>query len=108
MRDKRISVLVPASLFLLSTFPLLAQSQTPGREPRTRINQAINDDDRVSLTGDHHPLALPENEAGVPPADLRFDRMILTLLPDANQKAALARLLADQQNPQSPHYQQWL
>ena len=106
MRGKRTCTLVPASLFLLSSASF-GQPQAPVREAR-RITQAINDDDRVSLAGDRHPLAMPENEAGAAPADLRFDRMILTLLPDAGQKTALEQLLADQQNPQSPQYHQWL
>src|SRR6202035_4252919 len=101
MPGKRISI-----LFQLFTFLLLAQPHTASGSPRTRINRDIIDDDRVTLMGDRHPLARPENEAGVPPTDLRLDRMILTLLPDPEESQALADLIVDQQNPQSPRYHQ--
>lgn len=63
------------------------------------------------------PMALPQ---GVSPrlrsstalghldGDTRLETMALVLTPSAAQSAALDQLLADQQNPASPRYHQWL
>ena len=45
---------------------------------------------------------------GPAPAGMKLDRMLLLLSASAAQQQALATELADQQNPSSPHYHQWL
>jgi hypothetical protein len=73
-----------------------------------RIRQAIDEKNLVSLTGNVHPFALPEDDRG-PVADAQPLRRILLLLqrgPD--QEAALQKLLGEQQDKSSSKYHAWL
>src|SRR5580700_9889361 len=63
---------------------------------------------RVTLTGHIHPKATPENDRGRVPPTLKLSYVTLTLTQSAAQKADLAKLLAEQQNPSSPNYRHWL
>lgn len=76
--------------------------------PTERIARAIDDGVTVARSGNRHPLARAEFDAGPAPADTRMDRMTLVLQPDAAQQQALEALLAAQQDPQSPEYHRWL
>ena len=92
-----------ASFFLsllATTFALQAQVK-----PRivTAVTPAA-----VRLTGSTHPLANAENEVGRAPAGLRMERVMLQLSGGADADAALERLIADQHNPNSPRYHQWI
>ena len=60
------------------------------------------------FSGNRHPLARFENETGTAPADLRLERMILALARPTDQQEALELLIAEQHDPQSPRYRQWL
>ncbi|MBV8732292.1 MAG: peptidase S53, partial [Acidobacteriia bacterium] len=76
--------------------------------PTNRINGRIDNDARVTLMGSRHALARPENDAGRLSADTRLERIQFALRPDESQQQALEALLAAQQDPDSPYYQQWL
>ena len=73
-----------------------------------RISSAIDDHRTVTLTGNRHPLARPEFDAGATAPDFRMDRMILVLQPDAATQASLESLIAAQHDPASPQFQRWL
>ena len=88
-----------------SSFPALAQTTV---HPKIRITGAIDERARVRLTGNRHPLAQPENEAGLLAPERRIERMILTLDSDPEQQKALEELIADQHDPHSARYHQWL
>src|SRR5208282_2528710 len=77
-------------------------------QPQDRITSFVDDEKRVTLPGNRHPLALVQYDAGAVSPDFRMDRMLLTLLPDAAQEDALTQLLDAQHNPESPYYHQWL
>jgi pseudomonalisin len=81
--------------------PLLTQ-------PQDRITGYVGDEQRSTLGGNRHPLAIAQNDVGAVAPDFRMDRMVLTLLPDAAQENALLQLLEGQQNPESPYYHHWL
>jgi pseudomonalisin len=81
--------------------PLLAQ-------PQDRITRFVDDEQRVTLSGNVHPMAVTQYDAGVVSSNYRMDRMVLTLLPDAMQQEALTQLIDAQHNPESPYYHQWL
>ncbi len=76
--------------------------------PQDRIPSFVDDERRVTLRGDRHPLAIPVYDRGRVSPDYRMDRMVLTLQPDSAQLSALDELLAAQQDLESPYYQQWL
>jgi pseudomonalisin len=81
--------------------PLLAQ-------PQDRITSFVDDEQRVTLHGNVHPMAVAQYDAGAVAPNYRMDRMMLTLLPDAAQQEALTQLLDAQHNTESPYYHQWL
>jgi len=81
---------------------------SPFAQPQDRITKFVDDEQRVTLNGNRHPLALVQYDAGAVSPDFRMDRMLLTLLPDAAQEDALTQLLDAQHNPESPYYHQWL
>jgi pseudomonalisin len=82
--------------------------EPPFIQPRDRITSFIDDDQRVTLRGNRHPLALAQYDAGAVAPDFPMEHMLLTLLPDPAQQDALNQLLEAQQNPESPYYHQWL
>jgi hypothetical protein len=53
-------------------------------------------------------MARAELRVGAAADDRQMDSMILVLQPDEKQQAELASLLAEQHDPASPNYQQWL
>ena len=88
----------PSLLFMLPPF-----------EPvRDRITSFIDDDQRVTLRGNVHPLATAQHDTGAVAPSFPMEHMILTLLPDAGQQDALNQLLDAQHDPDSPYYHQWL
>src|SRR5580700_2008835 len=111
-----------ASSFLSSTILLLfislnlrAQAQPAADVPnplfaqaRDRITSYIDDEQRVTLRGNVHPLAVAQYDAGTVAPGFPMEHMLLTLLPDAAQQDALNQLLDAQHNPESPYYHQWL
>jgi hypothetical protein len=76
--------------------------------PMARIHGDIDDNDRVTLTGNHHPRLAHAKDQGRANDALHIDRMILSLMPDASQKLALDRFLNAAHDPASPQYHQWL
>lgn len=83
------------------------QSVLPA-QVRDRITRGIDDERRMVLRGNRHPMATVANDSGVVADDYRMERMILTLKPDAAQQAALEMLIAAQHDPASPYYHRWL
>ena len=68
----------------------------------------LEESQTVTLQGNVHPLARAESDLGAVSTDLRLERLLLVLSPSAEQQAALDTLVEAQQDPSSPHYQQWL
>jgi subtilase family serine protease len=77
-------------------------------QPRDRITTFIDDEQRVTLQGNRHPLALTQYDAGPVTPAYRMERMLLTLLPDAAQQQSLNQFVDAQYNPESANYHQWL
>ncbi len=83
-------------------------TQPPFVQVRDRITSFIDDDQRVTLRGNVHPLAQAQYDAGAVAPDFPMEHMLLTLLPDANQQEVLNQFVDAQYNPESPYYHQWL
>jgi pseudomonalisin len=83
------------------TLPLFVQ-------PNDRITSFIDDEQRVTLRGNVHPLATAKYDAGEVAPGFPMEHMLLTLLPDPEQQDALEQLLDAQHNSESPYYHQWL
>ena len=89
--------------------PSLPNSQNPlFTQPQDRITTFIDEDQRVTLRGNRHPLAAARYDAGKVAPGYPMEHMLLTLLPDAAQEDALNQLLDAQHNPESPYFHQWL
>jgi subtilase family serine protease len=73
-----------------------------------RITGQIDNSAVVRIAGTTHPWATAANDAGRAAADLPMDRILLQLKSSPDQQAALEQLLADQQDPSSARYHQWL
>jgi len=107
-----------ATLTILLSFlsvDLPAWGQPPGDpaspvyiQPRDRITTFIDDEQRVTLQGNRHPLATAEYDAGAVTPAYRMERMLLTLLPDAAQEQSLNQFVDAQYNSESANYHQWL
>jgi Pro-kumamolisin, activation domain/Bacterial Ig-like domain (group 3) len=104
MRRAKPSFLLVVSLLSFSF--LNAAAQTVNISPR--ITEAIDETRVTTLRGNVHPLARAEFDHGAAPPDLRMERMLLVLGHSAEQDAALAKLLDDQQDRSSAQYHRWL
>src|ERR1700688_1609324 len=103
------------TLFLVLSAYLPAWGQPPADpatppyiQPRDRITRFIDDEQRITLPGNRHPLALTQYDAGAVGSTYRMERMLLTLLPDAAQQQSLKQFIDALHNPESPYYHQWL
>jgi subtilase family serine protease len=77
-------------------------------QPQDRVTTFIDEDQRVTLRGNRHPLAISKYDAGKVAPGYPMEHMLLTLLPDVAQEDALYQLLDAQHNPESPYFHQWL
>jgi uncharacterized protein (TIGR03437 family) len=96
---KKQAVLLLISFFLIS-FPIAAQ--------RSRIAGRIDNNRRVELAGHIHPQASAQFDQGLVEPSLALPNLTLMLQPSASQQADLEQLLAQQQDPASPNYHNWL
>jgi hypothetical protein len=80
----------------------------PSAQPKDLIRSFVDDDERIALRGNLHPLARSEFDRGAVSPNYRMDRMILALNLDVERQQILDGLVREQQNPGSPHYHQWL
>ncbi len=80
-----------------------AQAATPDR-----ISGAVVSSRARSLAGSVHRFAQPKNDLGEADARMPMRYMTMLLQPSAAQQAELVQFLAEQQNPASPQYHQWL
>ncbi len=76
--------------------------------PAGAITMAIDDSERVALTGSRSPLASTASDAGAVPANKTLHSMNLVFRRSDTQAADLKSLIAAQQDRSSPLYHQWL
>jgi subtilase family serine protease len=73
-----------------------------------RVSSAVEPRQIARLTGHVPAWATVANDRGALALSRRLDNMHLVLARSPQVEAAFEQLLADQQNPSSPRYQQWL
>jgi len=91
-----------AALILLTAFAFAQEAQ-----PR-RIVRPIDNASVVRLQGTMHPRVRAAADRGPVSPTMSLERMMLVFQPTPAQQAALDQLLADQQDPSSVNYHQWL
>src|SRR5277367_428435 len=95
--------------FVCSFLPLLAAPvSAQSANIQSRITQPVIESQRSVLRGNTHPLARPQFDRGAAPSNLVMDQMFLVLKRSPAQEAALAKLLAEQQDRSSANYHKWL
>ncbi|WP_419805083.1 protease pro-enzyme activation domain-containing protein [Terriglobus sp.] len=95
-----------ASAFLLASCaagPMLHAAALPNRLSRNAAQTAPQ-----AIEQSVSPRVRTSTRLGHLNGETRIESMSLVLSPSAAQSAALDQLLADQQNPASPRYHQWL
>lgn len=92
---------------LVNSLTMNAQTSSTLR-PVPLVTQATNEDKRVELTGNVHPLAVARYDRGEAPLAIPTGRIQLVLGRSRAQQQALVQYLADVQNPNSPDYRKWL
>jgi len=102
----KFSVTVLSFVAGLCFFSAGALAQTNNVPPR--ITEVVNDSKLTVLHGNTHPLAQPQFDRGPAPSELPMERMQLVLKRSPEQEAALAKLMAEQQDKTSPNYHKWL
>jgi uncharacterized protein (TIGR03437 family) len=76
--------------------------------PPDRITRPVDAGRTRTIAGPVRSQADPQFDQGAMDPASRIDDIVLIFKPSAGQQADLDRLLADQQNPSSPHFRQWL
>src|ERR1700761_7962391 len=102
MRSRRLSHLIAPIAFLAATFVPSAHAVV-----QNRIAGSANSGVRTPLTGTITGRAKRSTDLGIAPAGTRLG-MSLRFSMTAAQQADLTQLLADQLNPASASYHQWL
>jgi len=77
-------------------------------QPKDLVRSFINDEQRVSVRGNVHPLARAEFDEGAVAPGYRMERMVLVLKLDPQRQQILDQLTEEQQNPESANYHHWL
>src|SRR2546425_5552285 len=111
MTLKKIPAAAALFMTLLSAWlPVVAGQINAGRQPRQRrrLTEAIDNRRTVLLPGTTHARIRQERDQGRVRADLPMERAILALKSSPEQEADLDAFLAQQQDPSSPHYHEWL
>jgi len=88
--------------------PLAVAAQAQTAPVVARITAPVDENSRVTLRGNTHPLARPQNDQGPAQASLPMQRMLLVLKRSPDQETALDELLEQQQDHSSSNYHRWL
>ncbi len=80
---------------------------TASAQIRSRIVQRIEDTEPVAVAAPH-PMARAEFDQGRVEGSMRINHAAMVFKLSSDQQTALDKLLAEQQNPHSPNYRQWL
>ncbi|WP_433965543.1 S53 family peptidase [Tunturiibacter gelidiferens] len=103
MRSRFLSQLIGPITLLASAFCPLSQAAV-----QNRIASAVDGGSRTSLPGTIMSRARRSTDLGAAPADKKLESMSLRFSMTSAQQASLSQLLADQLNPGSGSYHQWL
>jgi subtilase family serine protease len=87
---------------------LLALCATAWAVQPDRISGLIDSSENVILKGSVHPKAQAQFDQGPVEPLMKLEYITLNVSPSSTQQAALERLLAEQQDPASPNYHNWL
>jgi len=101
-----VRLLWKSASFLLSLG--LSLNAFPQTTAIDRITQAIDDRETVALSGNVRPVLQQAQDHGRMDGGARLEGVSLVFRRTPEQDAAIEKLLAEQQDPASPNYHQWL
>jgi subtilase family serine protease len=96
-----VSIVYVAGLAGIGTPAALAAVQD-------RITSAVSNESHTQIADSVHPRVKVATDLGPTSGDTKLQGISIRFSMTAEQEAALDQLLADQQNPGSPRYHQWL
>ncbi len=108
------SCVLVVGIVWLGIFPVVLTAESASQKdplavrPVARILSPIDDDQRVILRGNRHPVTASTAAAGPVASGKLLQHMVLVLRPSPEQQQALDKLVAAQQDPASPYYHRWL
>jgi subtilase family serine protease len=105
MKSQPVQGLALSFLFFFLC-PILTSAQSSN--VLSRIAQPIDDNQRVTLRGNVHPLAQARYDQGAVPDSFPAERMLLLLKRSPESEAALQQFLQDAHTLGSPSYHKWL
>jgi subtilase family serine protease len=88
-------------------FAALGFAQPAGR-PTRMIREAVNEEKRISLTGNTRPEANAANDRGAVDDDFKLEHMQLHLKRSPERESALKQYIDDLHNAKSANYHKWL
>ncbi len=100
-----VSVVVAALFFNAPCAPAQVESVLGARP---RIIGAVDETDRIALTGNVRPEARPENDSGLVSDALPMEHMLLQLKRSPKQEKALRQFIDELHNESSPNFHHWL
>ena len=101
-------LLVVCSILVPSAGAQLHPGEGAPKQPAARIGGEVNSNEQVTLRNSLHPMAEKQFDAGRMPSDTKLGGITMIFSRSAEQEAAVRTLMAEQQNPASPLYHQWL
>jgi Pro-kumamolisin, activation domain/Bacterial Ig-like domain (group 3) len=101
-----LSVMTTVAVVLFGSTPASPQPRPPA--PRSRVLQAVDDAQVITLSGNTHPFARPEFDQGALADATPLRRIVLMLQRSPEQELALQQLIDHQQDKTSSAYHQWL
>ncbi len=101
-------LLIALAFAVLSFCVPCAAAQNAVTPTPNRVPGPIDDNERVALKGNVHPLVQKQFDQGTAPGSTPTGRIILVLQRSTAQQRALTQYLNDLQSPASPAYHNWL
>ncbi len=105
---RNVTIFAAALCAITMGFLIRGRAQAQTGRVASRITSAIDESRLAVLRGNTHPLPRTAFDRGPAANSLPMDQMLLVLQRSPAQQAALDRLLAAQQDKNSPSYHQWL
>jgi hypothetical protein len=100
---------VVAAFAILSSFPPRSASQSvPSAAVLDRVIGNVDENQRVTLKGNVHPLARTQFDHGAAPGFTPTGKLRLLLQRSTDQQQSLTQYLSDVQNPSAAAYHKWL
>jgi trimeric autotransporter adhesin len=104
----RLWVRFPVAVVAVMAGMGLAGLRAEGQAAEPLVKGLVEDSNRLTLAGNLHPLARPENDLGPVQDSFAVDRLYLILKRSNAQEQALGQFLKDAHTPGTASYHRWL